>query len=52
MEQFKDVVQSTEKDQFLSKVAIPYFKELYGDLLTRSQEQDKGISKLIFLSYC
>jgi Ca2+-binding EF-hand superfamily protein len=44
MEKLEDSVQQ--------KVYIPYFKEIFKDLVNRSDDKLKGINKISFLDYC
>ena len=34
------------------KVCLPYFKDIYKDLCSRSDDKQKGINKISFLDYC
>ena len=34
------------------KVCIPYFKDIYKDLCSRSDDKNKGINKISMLDYC
>lgn len=39
-------------DDFKRKVCLPYFKDIYKDLCSRSDEKSKGINKISFMDYC
>ena len=39
----------TENEDFKRNVVIPYFKDLYKDLLQRSDDKSKGINKIQIL---
>jgi len=34
------------------KVCLPYFKDIYKDLCSRSDDKAKGVNKISFLDYC
>lgn len=34
------------------KVCLPYFKDIYKDLCSRSDAKSKGINKISFMDYC
>ena len=38
--------------EFKSLVCMPYFKDIYKDLASRSEEKSKGVNKVNFLDYC
>jgi hypothetical protein len=40
----------TLNDEFKKNVAIPYFKDIYKDLVTQSDEKGKGINKVAILN--
>ena len=40
----------TLNDEFKKNVAIPYFKDIYKDLITQSDEKNKGINKVSILN--
>ena len=37
-------------EEFKKNVAIPYFKDIYRDLVTQSENKTKGINKITILS--
>lgn len=41
----------TLNEEFKKNVAIPYFKDIYRDLVAQSDSKSKGINKNTFLSY-
>ena len=41
-----------EINDFKMKVCIPYFKDIYNDLCSRSDDKNKGINKISMLDYC
>ena len=40
-----------QTQDFKMKVCLPYFKDIYKDLASRSDDKKKGINKLIMLEY-
>jgi len=38
-------------EEFKKNVAIPYFKDIYRDLVTQSDNKNKGINKITILQY-
>lgn len=46
--EFTDSVQS---EGFKNKVCLPYFKDIYKDLCSRSNDKTKGINKITMLEY-
>ena len=38
-------------EEFKKNVAIPYFKDIYKDLVAQSDSKDKGINKITILTY-
>lgn len=44
--------EPTQTDDFRMKVCLPYFKDIYKDLCSRSDDKAKGINKISFLDYC
>ena len=44
--------EPTQTDDFKMKVCLPYFKDIYKDLCSRSDDKSKGINKISFLDYC
>lgn len=38
-------------DNFKSKVCVPYFQNLYEELLKTSDDKEKGINKISFMNY-
>ena len=47
--EFKD---PTHTEEFKIKVCLPYFKDIYKDLASRSDSKSKGVNKISFLDYC
>ena len=45
-------LSSKDEESIQQNVYIPYFKEIFDDLVNRSNDKDKGINKLSFLDYC
>jgi hypothetical protein len=43
--------EPTQTDDFKMKVCLPYFKDIYKDLCSRSDDKSKGINKISFLDY-
>lgn len=41
-----------ESEQFKKEVAIPYFKDIYKDLASRSDKKSAGINKVTIIDYC
>jgi Ca2+-binding EF-hand superfamily protein len=41
-----------ETEHFQKNVVLPYFKDIYKDLASRSENPDKGIEKFTILQYC
>lgn len=46
-----ELVESSTDEDFKQKICMPYFKDIYKDLQSRSDDQDKGINKVSFLDY-
>ena len=44
--------EQTLTEDFKMKVCLPYFKDIYKDLCSRSDDKSKGINKISFLDYC
>lgn len=44
--------EPTQTDDFKMKVCLPYFKDIYKDLGSRSDDKSKGINKISFMDYC
>ena len=40
----------TQNEQFKKNVAIPYFKDIYKDLVQQSDNKNKGINKVSILT--
>jgi len=38
-------------EEFKKNVAIPYFKDIYKDLVSQSDDKNKGINKITMLNY-
>lgn len=47
-----EFTEPTQTDDFRMKVCIPYFKDIYKDLCSRSDDKNKGINKISMLDYC
>ena len=41
-----------KNEEFKKNVAIPYFKDIYKDLVAQSDDKAKGINKITMLTYC
>jgi Ca2+-binding EF-hand superfamily protein/RIO-like serine/threonine protein kinase len=41
-----------ESEQFKKEVVIPYFKDIYRDLASRSDKKSSGINKVTIIDYC
>lgn len=41
-----------ESEQFKKDVVIPYFKDIYRDLASRSDKKSSGINKVTIIDYC
>mmetsp|Transcript_20571 Transcript_20571/g.22930 ORF Transcript_20571/g.22930 Transcript_20571/m.22930 type:complete len:783 (+) Transcript_20571:2-2350(+) len=41
-----------ESDEFKKEVVIPYFKDIYKDLVSRSDKKSSGINKVTIIDYC
>lgn len=41
-----------ESDEFKKEVVIPYFKDIYKDLVSRSEKKSQGINKVTIIDYC
>ena len=41
-----------ESEQFKKEVVIPYFKDIYKDLASRSDKKSSGINKVTIIDYC
>lgn len=41
-----------ESEQFKKEVVIPYFKDIYKDLASRSDKKSAGINKVTIIDYC
>ena len=44
--------EPTQTDDFKMKVCLPYFRDIYKDLCSRSDDKQKGVNKISFLDYC
>lgn len=42
----------TQTEEFKIKVCLPYFKDIYKDLASRSDDKSKGVNKISMLDYC
>ena len=56
MQQNPDVIELVDdailnNEEFKKNVAIPYFKDIYKDLVAQSDDKSKGINKITMLSY-
>ena len=43
--------QILQNEEFKKNVAIPYFKDIYKDLVAQSDDKGKGINKITMLTY-
>lgn len=43
--------EPTQTEDFKTKVCLPYFKDIYKDLSSRSDDKNQGINKLTLLDY-
>ena len=41
-----------KNEEFKKNVAIPYFKDIYKDLVAQSDDKSKGINRITMLTYC
>jgi hypothetical protein len=41
-----------KNEEFKKNVAIPYFKDIYKDLVNQSDDKNKGINRITMLTYC
>ena len=41
-----------ESEHFQKNIVLPYFKDIYKDLASRSENPNKGIEKFTILQYC
>jgi hypothetical protein len=46
-----EFTESQESQNFKLNVVLPYFKDIYCDLVTRSDDKHKGINKVTFVEY-
>lgn len=46
-----EFTESAETEDFKLKVCLPYFKDIYTDLVGRSDNKQKGINKISFVEY-
>jgi len=46
-----EFTESAETEDFKLKVCLPYFKDIYTDLVGRSDQKTKGINKISFIEY-
>jgi len=44
--------EPAQSEEFKNKVCLPYFRDIYKDLLERSDNKNKGINRLSLLNYC
>jgi len=40
-----------ENEHFQKNIVLPYFKDIYKDLASRSENPEKGIEKITILQY-
>ena len=40
-----------KNEEFKKNVAVPYFKDIYKDLVSQSDDKNKGINKITMLTY-
>ena len=43
--------ESAETEDFKLKVCLPYFKDIFSDLVCRSDNKSKGINRISFIEY-
>lgn len=41
-----------ESEQFKKEIVVPYFKDIYKDLASRSDKKSSGINKVTIIDYC
>ena len=41
-----------QTEEFKQKVFVPYFKDIFNDLVARSNDVSKGINKITLINYC
>lgn len=46
-----EFTEPSQTDDFKLKVCLPYFKDIYKDLCSRSDDKAKGVNKISFLDY-
>ena len=46
-----EFVEQISNDDFKTKICLPYFKDIFKDLQSRSDNTAKGINKVSFLDY-
>ena len=46
-----EFVELQTNEDFKTKICLPYFKDIYKDLQSRSDNPGKGINKVSFLDY-
>jgi hypothetical protein len=46
-----EFTESAETEDFKLKVCLPYFKDIYADLVCRSDNKNKGINRISFIEY-
>ena len=46
------LTEPTQTEDFKLKVCLPYFRDIYKDLCSRSDDKSKGINKISFTDYC
>ena len=43
--------EPVETEEFKTKVCMPYFKDIFKDLVAQSDDKNKGVNKVTFLTY-
>jgi len=46
-----ELVELNTNEDFKNKICLPYFKDIYKDLQSRSDNPEKGINKVSLLDY-
>ena len=47
-----EFTESTQTEDFKLKVCLPYFRDIFKDLCSRSDDKNKGINRISFCDYC
>jgi hypothetical protein len=46
-----EMVDSHTSEDFKTKICLPYFKDIFKDLQSRSDKPDRGVNKISLLDY-